>query len=191
MIDLDGFGLEDRVDLTLSSNDVYFLTGPITVDNCSQAVKWIIAQNISSKKKKVLSLFINSEGGDLYQAFSLVDVIKSSNHIIRTVGIGQVMSAAFLIFVAGTKGYRELGENTGLMCHQYSSELGSVKHHDLQAALDEGNICDNKMLKILVNATGLDETAVQKHLLNNTDKYIDAQTAINLGVADSILEKYC
>jgi ATP-dependent protease ClpP protease subunit len=190
MIEFDSFGLEDKLTLSLASKDFYFLTGPLTVENCSLVVKWIINENISVKKQKVLTLVVNSEGGDLYQAFSIVDAIKSSNHIIRTIGIGQVMSAAFLIFASGAKGQRLIAENTSLMCHQYSSELGNVKHHDLQAAVSEGNICDDKMLKILVESTSLSKDQVHKKLLNSTDVYLDAKTAIVLGVADSILEKF-
>jgi ATP-dependent Clp protease, protease subunit len=188
--EFDSLNLDDKTNFILSSNNCYFLTGPISVESCAGAIKWIVSENLNSKKKKVLTLYINSEGGDLYQAFALVDVIKCSTHTIRTIGVGQVMSAAFLIFAAGSKGHRFLGKNTGLMCHQYSSDLGSVKHHDLQAALTEGNICDDKMLDILVSATGLLPAEVQKHLLNSTDKYIDADMAITLGVADSILEKF-
>ncbi len=75
---------------------------------------------VSKKKRKELLLMICSEGGDMSAAFALIDVMKSSNIFIKTVGLGQIASAGLLIFLAGSPGRRTLTPNTSIMSHQYA-----------------------------------------------------------------------
>lgn len=100
---IEDFNAEDRIDIELLGNNIHFLVGEINEDTVKSAIKWIVYENLESKEK-TLTLYVNSTGGDLYQAFALIDVMRSSNHTIRTVGIGAVMSAAFLIFASGDQG---------------------------------------------------------------------------------------
>jgi len=112
---IEDFNAEDRIDIELLGNSIHFLVGEINEDTIKSAIKWIVYENLESKEK-TLTLYVNSTGGDLYQAFALIDVMRSSNHTIRTVGIGAVMSAAFLIFASGDQGERYAARNTSFMC---------------------------------------------------------------------------
>jgi len=183
---IDDFNAEDRINLRLLENSVFFLFGDITEESVEDCIRWIVFENLNQKENKLLTLYINSAGGDLYQAFALIDIMRNSHHPIRTIGIGSVMSSAFLIFASGSQGERIIAKNTGLMCHQYSDEVGG-KHHDLKASLKEGENCNNKMLEILKNSTGLTAAKVRAKLLKETDVYLTAQEAIDLNTADHIL----
>ena len=103
---------------------------------------------------------INSNGGDLTSAIALIDVMKNSNVPIRTIGVGAVISAAFFIFAAGTKGERFIGRNTSIMCHQYSTNAEG-KHHDLKAYGKEMELTNKKMLNLLKEFTDLDLKAIK------------------------------
>ena len=141
---------------------------------------------MDQRQVKTLTLYINSEGGDLYQAFALIDIMRTSVHPIRTFGMGNVMSAAFLIFASGEPGQRYLAANTGLMCHQYSDDH-TGKHHDIRAQMKEGENCNTRMLNILKTATQLPASKVKAKLLPASDVYLTAEEAIDLGVADHLL----
>lgn len=182
----DAFNADDRISTRLLENSVFFLTGEISEDNVANCIRWITYENLTYTDNKLLTLYINTYGGDLYQAFALIDMMRNSRHPIRTIGIGAVMSAGFMIFVSGTRGERIISRNTGLMCHQYSDEVGG-KHHDLKASLKEGENCNRKMLEILTQTTGLTPARVRAKLLKETDIYLTAQEAVALGVADHIL----
>jgi ATP-dependent Clp protease protease subunit len=182
----DEFNAEDRINVRLLENSVFFLSGDINEENVNECIRWIVFENLDQKESKLLTLYINSIGGDLYQAFALIDIMRSSYHPIRTIGIGSVMSSAFLIFTSGSQGERIIAKNTGIMCHQYSDEVGG-KHHDLKASLKEGENCNNKMLEILKNSTGLTAAKVRAKLLKETDVYLTAQEAVELNAADHIL----
>jgi ATP-dependent Clp protease protease subunit len=176
---------EDRVEARLLQSHIHFLTGDIDEDNIRKAIQWLAYENLTNEAK-TLTLYVNSQGGDLYQAFALIDVMRVSKHTISTVGLGSVMSAAFLIFVSGTIGHRVIAPNTGIMCHQYS-DTTEGKHHDLKATMIEGENCNNRMLAVLEAACDLDARTIKRKLLNPTDVYLTAEQMIEFGLADEIL----
>jgi ATP-dependent Clp protease protease subunit len=177
---------EERIEKRLLDNSIHFLTGEIAEENITACIKWIVFENIEKRQDKTLTLYINSTGGDLYQAFGLIDIMQHSSIPIRTIGIGSIMSAAFLIFASGTRGARYIAPNTGIMCHQFSDELDN-KYHDIKAQMKEADLCNDRMLKILTDATGKSVSAIKKTLLAPSDNYMTANEAINIGIADFIL----
>ena len=184
---VDDFNAEDRIDLKLLENSVFFLTDEIAEENIEKCIKWITYENLDTKAEKILTLYVNSTGGDLYQAFGLIDVMQASPHVVRCVGIGSVMSAAFLIFAAADKGQRYASKNTSFMCHQFSSGM-DAKYHDLKAEMKETELLNNKMIGILKESTGLAPSVIKKKLLPPSDVYLTAQEVLDLGIADHILE---
>jgi ATP-dependent Clp protease, protease subunit len=182
---IDEFNASDRIGIKLLENSVHFLTGEITEENVNECIKWLIYENLEAKEK-VLTLYVNSSGGDLYQAFALIDIMRNSKHVVRTVGIGSVMSAAFLIFTSGDHGERHIAANTGIMCHQFSGGT-DAKFHDLKAEMKENEILNKKMVDILKNATGLAPSRIKTKLLPASDVYLTAQEAIELGIADHLI----
>jgi len=182
---IDEFNANDRIGIKLLENSVHFLTGEITEENINECIKWLVYENLEAKEK-VLTLYVNSSGGDLYQAFALIDIMRNSKHVVRTVGIGSVMSAAFLIFTSGDHGERHLAANTGIMCHQFSGGT-DAKFHDLKAEMKENEMLNKKMVEILKNATGLAPSRIKTKLLPASDVYLTAQEAIELGIADHLI----
>lgn len=176
---------EDRIDNLLLDSHMFFLHGDIEEENIDRCIKWIEYENID-KKDKTLTLYVNSTGGDLYQALALIDVMKTSKHPIRTIGLGSIMSGGFLIFVCGTKGERYIAPNTGIMCHQLSDDI-TDKYHDIKSAVKEVENCNARMIKILRDATGLSALKIQAKLLPASDVYLTARELIQLKAADYIL----
>lgn len=186
MAKLENFTAEERINASLLENDIHYLSGEIEEDNIANAIKWIVTANLDKKPKKKLTLYINSEGGDLYQAFGLIDIMKKSHHTISTVGIGSVMSAAFLIFASGDKGHRYIGTHTGCMCHQFTTSVEN-KHHDIKAQMKENTNCDQRMVSILKQATDFSIEEVRKKLLPPSDVWFTAKQLVDLKIADHIL----
>ena len=182
---IDEFNASDRIGVKLLDNSVHFLTGEITAENVQECIKWIVYENLEVKEK-ILTLYVNSTGGDLYQAFALIDIMQSSKHSVRTIAIGSIMSAAFLIFASGTRGERYLAANTGIMCHQFSGSA-EAKYHDLKAEMKENEFLNQKMINILKAATDLTVSKIKAKLLPASDVYMTAQEALDLGIADQLL----
>lgn len=178
---------EDIVGLGLLKNHTHFLMGEINDDNIEKAIRWLLYENMdTTNSEKILTLYINSTGGSLSDAFGLIDVIKSSNFIVRTIAIGNVMSAAFLILASGDKGERYVAKNTSIMCHQFTDSMDD-KYHNIKAAMKETENMNKRMVDILVEATGLVSSKVKSKLLPANDVYLTADELIELGVVDHIL----
>jgi ATP-dependent Clp protease protease subunit len=182
---LEEFNARDRIDLKLLEEHVHFLTGEITEDNVSDCIKWIAYENLDPRTR-TLTLYVNSTGGSLYDAFALIDIMRNSKHPIRTIAIGSAMSAAFLIFVSGSNGERYVAKNTSLMCHQFTESMDN-KYHDLKATMRENDSCNERMVSVLKDATGLAPSVIKKKLLPPSDVYLTVDEALELGVADKIL----
>jgi ATP-dependent Clp protease protease subunit len=178
-------GVEDKINLGLLNNNIHVLIGDIEPENIEKALRWIIYENMDDSDK-LLTLYINSQGGDVNDAFALIDMMRNSKHPIRTIGIGNVMSSAFFIFASGTKGERYIGRNSSILCHQYSDEL-QAKHHELKAQIVEGERVNERMIGLLVENTELPRKTIKSKLLKETDVWLTAHQMVELGIADHIL----
>jgi len=183
----DNWTAQDSIDKSLLDNDIHYLHGDICNENIAEAIKWIVSANLDKKPKRKLKLYINSYGGDLYEAFALIDVIKESHHTISTIGVGAIMSAAFLIFVSGENGQRILGKNTGIMNHQHSSEQAETKMHDMKAAMSENVNCETRALNIIREACGMTMSEVRKKFNSPSDQYFTAKQMVDFKLADAIM----
>jgi ATP-dependent Clp protease protease subunit len=176
----------DKIELTLLENSTRFLVGEINDMSIETIIKWITYENLVENKNSILTLYINSGGGNMYDAFALIDIMRSSKIPIRTVGVGTVMSAAFLIFASGMKGQRHIGRNTAIMCHQHTSEVEG-KYHDVKAAIREDQLTNKRMMDVLKNCTNLDITTIKTKFMPASDVFFTAKELVEYGVADQIL----
>ena len=182
--DYDFIPAEDRINAGLLENHIHFLYGEIDDSTVMDAIYWITYENLKPGNE-VLTMYINSEGGSLQDAFALIEVMQKSKKVIRTIGIGSVCSAAFLIFAAGTKGQRIISETASVMCHQYSDGF-SGKYHDIKAVAKENELANQRMVNLLKEFTELETRTIKSKLLPPSDVWFTADELIELGVADSI-----
>ena len=169
----------------LDTKGIYTLFGKIDMASAKEFCRWILERNFDDKPLENLTLVINSPGGELPGCFSIVDTMAGSKIPIRTVGLGEVCSAGFMIFIAGEKGERVLTPNTGILSHQYA--WGSVgKHHELMAATKEFNHIFDRMLKHYKKHTGLSEEKIKKYLLPEKDVWLSSKEALALKICDKV-----
>ena len=163
----------------------HFFTGEVTGESVEKAIRWIMmgAQNPSSTHP--MKLYVNSEGGNLIDAFALIDVMRTSPVPVATVGMGNLMSSAFMIFTAGTKGKRAIGKNTSIMIHQFNHDYAG-KYHDMKAYSEEIDRINYRMVAELARTGKLTEQEVGSKLLKPSDVWLSAEQLVELGFADII-----
>lgn len=184
--DVSGLMVDERIASTLLDKHIFFLCGEINEETIKSVMQWLVYENLEMNKQKTLQIYINSEGGSLYDAFGLIDMMQNSFHPIRTIAVGTLMSAAFLIFSAGTKGERYIYRNTGIMCHQFYTGTDG-KYHDIKAQAKENDYCNDRMIRILQKASDLEISTIKKKLLQPSDAYFRAEELVDLGIADHII----
>lgn len=182
----EGLGAEDVIGLRLLDTHTFVINGDIEADNIGAAIRWLIYENTSDEEKE-LTLYINSTGGLLNDAFALIDMMRHSKHTIKTVGLGNVMSSAFLIFAAGTQGHRYIAKNASILSHQYSEELSETKHHDIKSFAKECEYTNTKMVSLLKECSDLSASEIKRKLLPASDVWLTAEELVELGIADYIL----
>lgn len=166
----------------------YLLMEEITLESCQNCIQWIIECNYAEKQPEILNLFINSPGGDVNAAFALIDIMKGSTIPVRTIGLGEIASCGFMIFIAGKHGERILTPNTSILSHQYS--WGAIgKHHDLMGATKQFTLTHDKIVNhYKKNIKKLSEEDIRTKLLPPNDVYLSADEAYEMGICDKIKE---
>ena len=91
---------------------IFYLSDNIEVSTISQLNFQLIKmleeddkqeQEKKEYKRKPIHLIINSFGGNVYDMWSLIDILLNSKTPIYTYCTGYAMSAGFIIFLAGEK----------------------------------------------------------------------------------------
>jgi ATP-dependent Clp protease protease subunit len=170
----------------LVDHGIYVLMDNIDADSVRPVVEWILHENhVRKKKYKELLLMICSNGGNMEDAFALIDVMRSSKIDIKTVGLGSIASCGLMIFLAGTRGRRVLTPNTSILSHQFAWG-SSGKMHELFATVKEFQLTEARMIEHYKTSTGLDDEIIRKVLLPPQDVYLSAQEALQYGICDTI-----
>lgn len=132
-----------------------------------------------------IHFYINSFGGSVPDMWALIHTIETSPVPVYTYCTGYAYSAAFIIFISGTRRY--IGPNAELMCHSPSWGTYGKSQEMYEGAVHIVHI--NKRIESYVlrhtkiRPTKLDE--VREHKL---DWYITPDEAITYGCADEILK---
>ena len=177
-------GMEKTEEITFDDHN-HFLTGNVDGESIEKAIRWILMGARKPSPEHPMKLHINSDGGNLTDAFALMDVMRTSPVPIATVGMGNLMSSAFMIFAAGAKGRRAIAKNTSIMIHQFNHEYMG-KYHDMKAYAEEIDRINYRMVAELSRTCGLTEQEVGTKLLKPSDVWLTAEQLVELGFADII-----
>ena len=168
-----------------SDTGIFMLMDDIKNDTVRPAIDWIFKNNLSSNQPEFLTLILNSGGGSVTDAFALIDTMRGSGIPVHTIGLGEVSSAALMIFMAGEKGNRILTPNTSILSHQYSwGKWG--KEHELITAVRAFDLTAKMILDHYKRCTGMSEKNIRKVLLPAHDVWLSAGEAKKFGICDAV-----
>jgi ATP-dependent Clp protease protease subunit len=179
---------DQRPYTTLDSRGVYLFFEGFHPASARNLCHWILEKNFNPGTLKYLTMVINSPGGNIIDAFAIIDIMNGSSLPIYTVGLGEICSAGFATFINGKKGHRVLTPNTQIMSHQFSWGTHG-KEHDLISDQKEVGLVGDRMLTHYKKCTGLSEKVIRQKLLPESNVWLSAQEALKLGVCDKI-EKF-
>jgi ATP-dependent protease ClpP protease subunit len=164
----------------------FLLSGSICDETVLPVMDWILQANIACEAQPdLLNLLITSGGGEMASGLALIDMIRGSSIPIRTIGMGEIASAALMILMSGAPGLRIITPNTLVMSHQFSWQ-STGKQHELEASSKAFNITTKMMMNHYKKCTGLDENTIRKILLPPSDVYMDAKTALKYKLCDKV-----
>jgi len=136
-----------------------------------------------------IRMIISTYGGEVLEMFGIIDLMnmaKSSDIDIETIGLGKVMSAGVAILAAGTKGRRKVSRNCRLMLHQASAgTMGSV--FNMENELEEVKILQEMYVRCVAENSNLSVRKIKKMFSSNSNHYISAEQAVEYGIADEVI----
>jgi len=163
---------------------VIFLHEEIDANIASNIIATLLYLDQQDSKKEI-TIYINSDGGDIEALFAIYDTFQIIAAPIKTVAIGKAYSAAAVLLAAGTKGMRYICPNAQAMIHHIQvSEMEGSKREVVEqvARLDSEN---RALVEILARHCG--QTASQVDEDCQEDKYFNAKEAVKYGLADKIM----
>lgn len=133
---------------------------------------------MSELSKDPIELYLSTFGGDAYSAMKIYDAITACDCDVHIIASGKIMSAGFIIFLAGDQ--RTAAPHTAFMMHSISYESeGKVK--DQEISVIEAKRLNNIFLDILAQRTNKNKKYWYRKL-NGPDQYMDVAQAKECGV---------
>lgn len=162
-----------------------FIEDEITSES-ADAIKKQIMYLVCKSADKPIYIHINSPGGDINAGLVLYDIIQDYADRIYLVCTGRACSMAAVLLACGKTGHRFMLSNSEAMIHeplisnQISGNCSSIKATSMRlVGIKE------KMNKILANHTGKSLQEIDE--ATDFDNYLNAQEAVQFGLADRII----
>lgn len=168
-----------------------FITQDID-DSVMQFTEAILNWNSDDEKNKIpveerkpITIYILSYGGQLDQIMALIDVIKVSKTIVRTVNLGVAASAGCLLLMSGTKGYRYTMKNSWGLIHQGQGGAGGTAEQVFAQTQNYKRIVES-MKNLILENTNIDIKTYNKY--KTKEFYVYPEDMIKYGVVDHICD---
>ena len=161
----------------------------------------IVAQLLfleSEDSNKDISFYINSPGGLVTAGLAIYDTMQFIRPEVQTIVIGQAASMGSFLAQAGAPGKRFVLPESRTMIHRVSSGTpgtrGSVHVQDLQfedarRTFEESVRINKRLTELYVRHNTANKTYEELYELMKFDTFLSAEQAVELGLADKIVEK--
>lgn len=166
---------------------VVFFTGPVETNMCNIMVAQLLFLEAENPEAPI-NMYINSPGGSVYDGMAVYDVMQYIKCPVATYVTGMAASMGSFIAQAGAPGMRYLLPRAITMIHQPSSGTHG-KISDMEIDFLESQRIKVEMTELYVkhNSKGV---PYQKFVeLLDRDKWLTAPQALELGLADHIVDK--
>lgn len=180
---------EEENEIIVLNNEIFFysyIEKSIILKLRTELTKLINKHRIYSITNNVectpIRLYINSEGGELSSALSIVDLIERSDVPIHTIIEGEAASAATLISVVGHK--RFITKNSHMLIHQVRGGMWG-KMQEFEEEIQNMKMYSDKLIQIYKKTTHLSEEKLTKIL--KKDILWDSKKCLKYGLVDAII----
>lgn len=171
----------------LMKERVIFFTGEVETNMANTLVAQLLFLEAENPEQPI-NMYINSPGGSVYDGMAVYDVMQYIKCPVATYVTGMAASMGSFIAQAGSPGMRYLLPRAITMIHQPSSGTRG-KISDMEINLVEGLRIKKEMTELYVKHNSKGVGYDQFVALMDRDKWLTAPQALELGLADHIVEK--
>lgn len=141
----------------------------------------MIAEYGGTVKKPVINLRIHSQGGDVFAALSIIDVIEQLKCDLHTYVDGCAASGAAMIAIHGKK--RFIGKNSFMLLHQLRGSQ-SGKFEDMQDEIKNSEKIMDLIRRMVKEKSKIDLKEIDEILKH--EWWLTSKECMNYGLVDVI-----
>jgi ATP-dependent Clp protease protease subunit len=169
----------------LANDRILFICDHIDDGVATDVAATLLLKDQEDPDQKI-TLFINSESGDIRSVFMIYDVMNMISSPIETVCIGSAMDEVVILLASGSEGMRFATKNSIIAVGQLVNN--NINFSDLTDAkrLLAQSVSDNKkMMEVLAKKTG----KTFKQVSSDFDRkvFFTAAQSIKYGIIDKIV----
>jgi len=145
-----------------------------------------------------ITLYINSPGGLVTAGLGIYDTMQFIKCDVSTVVVGQVCSMGSFLAQAGTAGKRIVLPESRTMIHRVSSGTPSTRgsvhvqeleFEDARRSFEESKKINKRLTELYVKHNSKGKGYEELFETMKFDTFLNAQEALDYGLADKIVEK--
>ena len=164
-----------------------FLWGAVTDESAKDLTEKLLYLEATEPGKDI-TFYINSPGGSITAGMAIYDTMKLITSPITVVVTGMAASMGSILLCGASKGRRLLYPHSRVLIHQpliSGRMIGPASDINIQAK--EMEKLRRELNQILASSSGQPLERIDKD--TDRDFYLNAQEAIDYGLADKIVEK--
>lgn len=177
----------DEIDYGININEsIIYLHGDITMGTLFDLIakiRIIINNRPEECAGDPITILLNSNGGEVYEANGIIDYIESLEVKVNIIARGRALSAAALLLCSAT-GLRAASKSTVIMIHEASSEVAG-RSSDIKANADHIDELETAFYQRLATVSNQPEDFWHKSC--RKDFYMTAGKAFELGLIDKVI----
>lgn len=169
----------------LSNDRILFICNHITDSLATDIVATLLLKDSESVEDKI-TLFINSDGGDIRNVLMICDMINMIESPVETVCIGAATDEAALILASGSPGLRLATKNSVITISPLVADWVKVSDlTDAKKSLDQAT-SDNKRLMEIVAKTSKKPL---KQVMEDFERrvFMNPSQAVKYGIIDKVV----
>ena len=183
--------LSENMKLSLALNQRKILINETISDEVSLEVLYYISKirthdNLLGAKDPI-EIYIDTNGGDAFAGFSIVDMIeqlKNDGYEVVTINMAKSFSAGMIIAISGS--VRKAFSRSRYMLHDVAS--GAIgKSRELRESLEETEIIRDIYFDIIEKYTTITREDIENWIDRKYDKFFSAKELMELKGVDVIL----
>lgn len=134
----------------------------------------------------VITIYINSPGGDIECFFAIYDTFQMVSAPIKTICVGEACSASAMLLASGSPGMRFSCPNSQIMIHHIQIFGLEGSKTEVSKEVERIERLNKNIVEILARHCGQPFKIVEEDC--KEDKYMNAVEARKYGIVDKVLQ---
>lgn len=181
----------------LLKDRIVMLDDGVTEHSASLIVAQLLFLEAEDPDSDIL-FYINSPGGLVTAGLAIYDTMQFIKPDVSTIVLGQACSMGSFLAQAGAPGKRLVLPESRTMVHRVSSgtpgvsgtiHVQELEFEDAKRAFEESKRINKRLTELYVRHNTAGKTFDEMHAIMKFDTFLSAQEAVDLGLADKIVEK--